>query len=138
MDSTDLERDIDAALRTLPPPSAPLTLVAHVMREVRDARDAQETRGWLRPWFAWAPGAQVSAALALMAGALAFAWFSGDIVDWAQSLTSATPVAAGRLVWRAIEPAVVGGAVYVLVMGVVATCVAAALTHVALEGTPNS
>ncbi len=94
--------------------------------------------GGLRPWFAWDPRLQVAAAVVFMAAVSAIAWFSGDIVAAAHSLNSWTVVEAARAVWRVAEPVVAGGSVYVVVMGVVVACVAAALGQVALEGTSKS
>ena len=140
MDPADLERDIDSALGALPVAAAPPTLLSRVMRDVQafeDARTAQPARGWLRPWFAWGARAQVSAGLGLLVAAAGLAWFGNDVAAWVQALDATAPVATVRFIWRIIEPAVAGGSIYVLVMGVVVACVAAALSQMALEGTSN-
>ena len=64
----DLERQIDRALRALPTPAAPESLVPNVMA----ALAAREERAWyLRPWFEWPLGWRVaSAALTIMLLAL--------------------------------------------------------------------
>lgn len=131
----ELEREIGAALRALPAPAAPSSLAARVMTNVHAQQAA--ARG-LRPWFAWDPRAQIGAAMAMLAAVCVCVWFSALIREWFAALAVTTPATAVRTVWSAIEPAVAGGSVYVLVMGAAAACAVAALTHVALEGTPNS
>jgi hypothetical protein len=135
MDPADLERDVDRALRALPEPVAPAALLARVMRNLDTAEETPTTRGWLRPWFAWRSGAQAAAAIAIFGAAATLVWFNSAIAARLHSLVATPQLDAARLVWRAVEPAMAGGAVYVLVMGVMAVCVAAALTQVALEGT---
>lgn len=65
MKHSDLERDIDRALKALPEPRAPRTLLPAVMLAVR----AGALRPWYaRPWATWPRGWQVAstAALALL------------------------------------------------------------------------
>jgi hypothetical protein len=133
MDPTALERDIDARLNALPAPVAPASLLARVMREVPD-----EPRGWVRPWFAWDPRMQVAAALVAVAGTAALVWSSATWCAWLQPMLSAEPFTVARVLWHSLQPLIAGGSIYLVVMGVVVACLAAALTHVTSEGTGQS
>lgn len=133
MDPTALEREIHARLTVLPIPVAPSSLLTRVMREVPGA-----PRGWVRPWFLWDPRMQVAAALVAMAGTAALVWSSATWCAWLQPRLSAEPFTAARVLWHTLQPLVTGGSIYLVVMGVVVACLAAALTHVTSEGTGNS
>ena len=64
MNPIDLERVVDKALKALPPPRAPYTLLPAVMLAVR----AAALRPWYaRPWFSWPRTWQAVSAAALLA-----------------------------------------------------------------------
>ncbi len=134
---SELDRELDLALRALPTPAAPPTLVSRVMQQVAVAEPSR-VGGQITPWFAWPIWSQVSAALALFVGVAALVRFAPMARDWWQSLRSTAPLTVTRVLWDAIEPAVAGGSIYVVVMGLVVACVGAALAHVALDGPQRS
>jgi hypothetical protein len=89
MDPVDLERLIDRALKTLPAPHPPETLVAKVMASV----GAQPARRWyVMPWYTW-PGAWraafVAGALALLAGGVLAMPSLHEVLAWMGTAASA-------------------------------------------------
>jgi hypothetical protein len=142
MNGTDLETRIDRALRRLPAPRAPQTLLPRVLAAVQE----WSQRPWYaRAWFTWPIGGQIVSAAALIlvvvGGALLTA-SAQTVVDQAATrlLSGVMPVAhraeamlnAARVVWHAvIAPlAVYAGAVVVL-MWLACVAFATALGHVA-------
>lgn len=136
MNPEELEREIDVALRRLPDPVAPESLVVSVMRQTRAS--SAERHGWLQPWFAWDARVQVVVALVAVVGAGALVASRALICAALQPLMGTEPFSVAQLLWHLARPVIAGGSVYVLVMGLMVTCVGAALMHVMSEGTSNS
>jgi hypothetical protein len=141
----DLEKAVDAALRRLPAPRAPETLVPRVMAA---AVRLQEARPWhARAWLTWPPHWQAASGLTftlLLAGLVA----SFSIVDAALSRHPLVPARVARwlaaelapaaaafsaagMLWRVLVQPVVA-CLIALVATASVTCVAtgAALAHV--------
>lgn len=136
---TDHDQELDRALAALPDPTAPPTLVARVMHSVResDRRVAIPARG-VAPWFAWPVSAQFAAIAFFVAVSAALVHWAPVIQGWWRALQTTGPVTVTRVVWDAIEPAIAGGSIYVVVMGFVVACVTAALSHLAIDGTHSN
>jgi hypothetical protein len=144
MPHDDLERIVDRALKRLPTPRAPHTLLPRVMA----ARAAQTQR--VRPFLAWPIAWQVASVATLLVLALGVArlWSGTEVLlqqsaspFWSSAAetvgqvtaTVTTTVNVGRAVWRAlVEPFV--GYVLVLILVMCAACAtgAAALGRVAV------
>ena len=121
----DLETRIDRALRRLPPPRAPQTLLPRVMAAV----DAWNQRPWYtRAWFVW-PLAWRIASIVPVAVLAYFLW----------SLPSAPPqvlaaTSAGRVLWDLmIAPLLPYFVIVVVLMGLACVLFGLALNHVLLE-----
>ena len=151
MDPAELEREIDAALRSLPAPRAPGTLTPRVMAAVRARGEAPWYR---RPWFAWpAAGRLAAATVALLLIGAAIWWMPSALQVTARTATSlaasighyltwqppdsvrrALEVAAAvQAVWRTLlGPLVFYASAFAVVMGGVFALCAAVLTRVTL------
>jgi hypothetical protein len=142
----DLERRVHDALRGLPSPRAPETLLLRVMTAVRTARP------WYgREWVSWPPVCQVASALLFATIVVATAiWLRGTEIaglselavlesEWPARLSrtahqAAATVGAAGLLWRAIL-APIEGCLVTLVALTSMTCAAtgALLVHVSAE-----
>jgi hypothetical protein len=149
MDPADLKSEIDRALKSLPDPRAPRTLLPRVMAAVEQQQARQPKR---RTWFTWPLGWQVASVTALILLAAGLAWvlpsaqtavsastanavasvhtrFAGVIED-ASALTT-----AARIVWTAFFQPIVGCLLaFLVVMSVACAAFGAALGRVALGG----
>lgn len=122
----DLEQRVGRALRRLPPPRAPQTLLPHVMAAVRARRE----RPWYaRPWFAW-PLVWRVISIVPAAALVYLAWWR---------LPSAPPrviaaAGAGRVLWDLmIAPLLPYAVAVVLLMGLACVLFGLALNYVLLE-----
>jgi hypothetical protein len=149
----DLEDVVDRALKGLPAPRAPRTLVPRVMAAVEAGR-ARKPRA--RPWLAWPLAWQVaSVAVAIMlAVGMARLWphaqgavqqsvspvladASTSVAGIASKATTAASVI--RIIWNAIvQPLVAYVLVLVLVMCAACAAFGAALGRVVLGGVPQT
>jgi hypothetical protein len=120
MESPDLERRVDRALKALPDPVAPPALLPRVMAAMAHVRPAP---WYSRTWLTWPLGAQaVSIVLLALAGAAAW-WTMPLLSAWVDGVaTSVTPffakaasattglregLVAGRVIWSAaLEPVI--------------------------------
>ena len=144
MNPIDLETLVDRALRRLPAPRAPHTLLPRVLAAVQE----WSQRPWYaRAWFTWPVGGQIVSAAALIlivVGSALLMMSAQSAIDqtMARIFGGVTPVAhqaeamlnAARVVWRAvIEP--FAGYVFVLVALMCLACLAfgTALNHVAFR-----
>ena len=94
MDSSDLERRVDGALKALPAPAAPRTLLPRVMAAVAHARPAP---WYSRAWLTWPRPAQ-AASIALLAVVGAAAWWTMPaLAEWTGSLTASFSPLTARL-----------------------------------------
>lgn len=121
----DLERRIDRALRRLPPPRAPQTLLPRVMTAVH----ARSERPWYaRPWFSW-PLVWRVLSIAPAAWLLYVAWRVPS--PPAQMVAAAS---AGRVLWDLlIAPLLPYVVTVVLLMGLACVLFGLALNYVLLE-----
>jgi hypothetical protein len=124
MDPAELERLIDGALRKLPAPHAPRTL----LRRVLAAADARAHGPWYtREWFTWPLGwqaASITAAIALLTGIAML------LPEVAAVVTQSPIVIAVRVVWRAVLAPVVPFAFgLVLLMCLACAVFGTALNH---------
>ena len=155
MDPSELEREVDAALRRLPALRAPATLTPRVMAAVRQRREAPWYR---RSWFAWPAAGRLAAATAALVligagiwwlpsalqvttrAALSSAASLGQYLTWQppESVRRVLEVASAvQAVWRALlGPLVVYAAGFAVVMGGVFALCAAVLTRVTLGRAP--
>ena len=148
MEPRDLELFVDAALRRLPEPRAPRSLLPRVMAVVATTTATGAIEGTRQPWYAgpWVtwPRAWQSASIVVLVAALGGSVFGVIGVDRGLArLTDRAPIVGAistvtRLVWDTLlQPA----AVYSLV-AFLAVLFASALTwrmcsRVALEGAPQ-
>ena len=149
----DLEDVVDRALRQLPAPRAPKTLVPRVMAAIAAER-VRTSRA--RPWLAWPLAWQVASATVVIAFAVGIAqlWpvtqsvihqsvspslggISASVVDAANR--ASTAVSAIRIIWHALVQPLVGY-VLLLVLVMCAACATfgAALGRVVLGGVPQT
>ena len=142
MNPIDLETRVDRALRRLPAPRAPHTLLPRVLAAVRE----WSQRPWYaRAWFTWPIGGQILSAAALMlivVGSALVMMSAQSALDQttARALSSVMPVAhraeatlnAVRVVWHAvIEPLAPYAFALVVVMCLACVAFGTALNHVA-------
>ena len=149
MSEGDLEHALTAALRDLPEPEAPVTLLPRVMAAVH----AREQRPWyVRPWPTWSPLHQVTgvtgcllvlvAAITFAAPALSSAANAtgvhamlGPLTDLARSAQNLLSVVstiagtAGTLWQRLCGPLVVYAALVVVLLGGAIGMLGTALHH---------
>ena len=145
----ELERVVDEALRGLPVPKAPDTLLPRVMRAVRAQRVPRAAR---RGWFTWSPALQtlsIASSVVLMA-ALVWWWPSvatflgawmtdtlGPAGDrWSSLVGQVEPtVTAARVILRTVvQPAATLFAAVVLVMWMASVTFGVALGRLVLGG----
>jgi hypothetical protein len=152
MNPTDLERVVDGALKALPSPRAPRTLLPAVMLAVR----AAALRPWYaRPWSSWPASWQAVSAMALLAllavGSFAAPLLQPYLLPLASGagvvLHPATEVVADletfisvvEILRRTIAQSVVGlGLTLFLMMLVTSLALGAAIGRVALGGAYRS
>jgi hypothetical protein len=145
----DLEHAVTAALRDLPEPEAPATLLPRVMAAVH----AREQRPWYaQPWPRWSPLHQVTvvtACLLILVAAITFAapalssaanatgaqTMLGPLIDFVRSaqnlLSVVTTIAAtaGTLWQRLCGPLVIYAALLVVLLGGAIGMLGTALHH---------
>ena len=153
MDSPDLERLTDRALRALPAPSAPRTLLPRVLAAVA----AEAGRPWYsRAWLSWPMHWQLvsgaGALLVILAATLAGPAMAPAMLEFATgtSLPVSSSLAgvarslqamwdASRIIWNVVEPAARYVAVLLLVMSAACVAFGTALDRViALGGASES
>lgn len=153
MPRRDLEDAVDRALRQLPAPRAPATLVPRVMAAI-EAERVRTSRA--RPWLAWPLAWQVASVAVVIAFAVGIAQLwpvtqaaiqqsvspalgaAGASVVEAASRAS-TVVSVIRIIWHALVQPLVGY-VLLLVLVMCAACATfgAALGRVVLGGVPQT
>ena len=156
----DLEDVIDRALKRLPAPRAPRTLLPRVMAAVEAERSARllgsKRRAGARPWLAWPLAWQMAslAVVVVLAVGIAQLWpwaeaavrltvapaLDGVTASVAGMAAKATTAASAiRIIWNAIvQPLVAYVLVLVLVMCAACATFGAALGRVVLGGVPQT
>jgi hypothetical protein len=147
MDPGELERAVDRALRALPGPKAPPTLLPRVMASVRAAQAPRA-----RTWFTWPLGWQLASAAALVVLISGMAWLlpsaaaaihapisgvaSDAVARVQQAAEDARQLAsATSILWRTfLQPLVKVAFVLVLMMCGACAAFGTALSRVALGG----
>jgi hypothetical protein len=148
MPPVDLETLVDRALRQLPPPAAPATLLPRVMAALQEGTE----RPWYeRAWFTWPAGwkaASIAALILLVVGgamvfptvqaraADAVSTYTADVVADVAGLAGSveTTTSAAQVVWRTLlEPFVTYAFALVVLMCLVCVALGAALNFVLLE-----
>ena len=128
----DLERQVDRALKRLPGPKAPDTLLPRVLAAV----EAWANRPWYsRAWFTWPLGWQAASVVvfALLVYAI---WTVPGTVPIPESLVVTTSSAA--ILWRAlVEPFLTYALVIIVLMGLACAVFGTALNYVFLERTAD-
>jgi hypothetical protein len=135
MDSRDIEQRVDRALKALPAPRAPHTLLPRVMAAVAHTGRAP---WYSRAWLTWPRAAQAASLFVLVAIGLAMWWQMPVVSAWASNAAAigepltrgvsvaldwaATGVAVGRAIWLVAKPFVV----YFLLIAVMTSLMAAA------------
>jgi hypothetical protein len=146
MDPHILEEIVDRALRELPAPRAPHTLLPRVMRAVRAGVVTAPLVGW-RTWpLSWQIAA-VAGLLLVGFGAINLARVSADLVGFYVASSAAdgtsgrllqelsTVASALRVLWRVvIEPLVVFGGIVLVIMCAACAAFGTAIGRVALGG----
>ena len=153
MDPVELERLTDRALRALPTPRAPRTLLPRVLEAVAAAAE----RPWYaRAWQQWPVGwklvSAAAAVLVILAATIAGPTVAPAMIGWAT--TTSLPVSwyladvvrnlnaawdASRLVWEVMEPVARFAAVLLIVMSAACVAFGTALDRViALGGASES
>jgi hypothetical protein len=153
----DLEDLVDRALKQLPAPRAPQTLMPRVMAAI-DAKRAPISRA--RPWLDWPLAWQIASVTLLVAfgAGIARLWpgteaivpqianaLSGGALEEARTFVTeavtraSTVVSVTRIIWHAlVQPLVVYVLVFVLVMCAACATFGAALGRVVLGGVPQT
>jgi hypothetical protein len=149
----DLEDVVDRALKQLPAPRAPSTLVPRVMAAIETGR---VRRSRARPWLSWPLAWQVAslAVIVVLAVGIARLWpgvqtvvqqttspVLGDVSTFLAGLASKASTAASvtRVIWNAlVQPLVAYVLVLVLVMCAACAAFGAALGRVVLGGVPQT
>jgi hypothetical protein len=145
---SELEQQTDRALKALPEPHAPSSLVPNVMRAVAAASEAR-TPWYSRAWLTWPLEAQL-ASLALVAIVGAAFWREGPIAwTWASSAFSTvrTPawvstsldlanraLSIGRLPWHFFQNVLLYFALLALVASIATIASWHAFTRLISEG----
>jgi hypothetical protein len=156
----DLEDVVDRALKRLPAPRAPRTLLPRVMAAVEAERAARSPgsnrRAGAGPWLAWPLAWQMAslAAVVVLAVGIAQLWpwteaavrltvapaldgVTAFVAGMAAKVTTAASVT--RIIWNAIvQPLVAYVLVLVLVMCAACAAFGAALGRVVLGGVPQT
>jgi hypothetical protein len=149
----DLERVVDRALRRLPAPTAPGTLLPRVMAAVA----ARETaRRGLPPWLAWPLGWQVVSAAAVVLVVLGVTTLAQGVDGLPQWISNpallriahgieqfgagvSALLTVSRALWQGLfEPFIGYALVFVVVMSAACITFVAALGRVALGGVSHS
>jgi hypothetical protein len=149
----DLEDVVDRALKQLPTPRAPRTLVPRVMAAIETGR---VRRSRARPWLSWPLAWQVAsmAVLVVLAVGIARLWpgaqavvqqttspVLADVSTFVAEIASKASTAASvtRVIWNAlVQPLVAYVLVLVLVMCAACAAFGAALGRVVLGGVPQT
>jgi hypothetical protein len=152
MDPRETEDVVHRALRALPPPRAPHTLLPRIMAAVAD----QQARPVRPTWFAWPVLWQAAsiAALVLLSTGIVWIWptawnvvSSYSAIAWSFAaprvlnlVASASAVMTfGSIVWDVfLQPVVSYVMVWIVLMSVACTAFGAALGRVALGGASQS
>ena len=129
MSFADLEQRVDRALRRLPAPHAPQSLLPRILAAV----DGWARRPWYtRAWLTWPMGWQAAS----VAAAIALAYGAWILPPLPSSVTGTT--SAGGVVWRTlVEPFLAYVSGIVLLMCIACAAFGAALHHVLLERTAS-
>jgi hypothetical protein len=160
MDPRETEDVVHRALRALPPPRAPHTLLPRVMAAVAHLRPGYGGQAPARPaprtWFAWPLLWQAAsiAALVLLSTGIVWVWPAAwnavsaySAMAWScvapralNFVASASAVVTfASIVWNVFLQPVVGYVmVWIVLMSVACTAFGAALGRVALGGAPQS
>ncbi len=156
MDPRETEDAVHRALRALPPPRAPHTLLPRVMAAVAQQQNAMPARLAPRTWAAWPVLWQVAsvAALLLLSTGILLVWpavwtvvSSYSTTAWSAAAPRVLNLAAGvssvatlgSIVWNVFLQPIVGYVmVWILLMSVACTAFGAALGRVALGGASQS
>jgi hypothetical protein len=134
MDPAELERDIDQALRRLPQPRAPHTLVVRVMNAIAAPVAAPIAEIVPAGWRAWPLALQLLSLVLVVSAGVGVVWIWPAADAWVTRVT-----AAPLIVWRTLlQPLAVPAIGVLLVMCVAAALFGAALKHVAWEGQRTS
>jgi hypothetical protein len=156
MEPRETEDIVHRALRALPPPRAPQTLLPRVMAAVADRPTLPLSGPASRPWFAWPVAWQAAsiAALVLLSTGIIWVWPAAwDLVATSSAgawnvarprvlnlVTSASAAATlGTIVWDVFLRPIVGYLmVWIVLMSVACTAFGAAIGRVALGGASQS
>lgn len=154
MDSRDREDVVHRALRALPTPRAPGTLLPRVMAAVRQREEARPAPA--RTWFTWPWWAQTASATALLAVVAGILWIwpamwdasagsAGAAWQWVQprAFRTATAISATVRVlivlWESLlQPLALYALVWIVVMAAACAAFGAAIGRVALGGASHS
>jgi hypothetical protein len=136
MEPADLERLTDRALRALPPPRAPQTLLPRVLAAVAaEARRPWYARAWLNWPLQWQLASGAAALMVVVASTFGGPTIASALIQY--STATSVPLSSSladvmrnvhaasdavRIVWEVVEPAARLCAVWLLVM--TAACVA--------------
>lgn len=127
-DNEDLERFVDRALRELPSPRAPRTLLPRVMEAV----DAASRRAWYsRSWFTWSRWLQ--AASLTVAALVAVGLWRLPMALPAPPPAVAAAVRTARVFWEVSQPLLPYLGAVLILMAVACVLFGAALNYVLLE-----
>lgn len=135
-DPSELERRVDRALKRLPTPAAPATLMARVMNGVRE--QSLGAAPALAPASEWPLAlriALVTVSAAMVVGALLL-WPLA--LDWARTTWRSPAIALVRLAAGAARPMLPIALMYVAAMCAACAAAASVLKHVALGGASQS
>ena len=148
---SELERQTDRALKALPAPEAPPTLVPNVMRAVRLASE-QPAPWYSQAWLTWPRDAQVASitlvALAGLAvwreGPMLWSWFTAALSTvHTPAWVSATvelgdrTLALGRLPWQFFRTVALYFALLALIASLATVASWQAFTRLISEGVPT-
>lgn len=112
---SDLEQETDRALKALPQPEAPSTLVSNVMRAVVAQEQARPAAWYSQAWLTWPRGAQLASLAVVALFGIAFVREAPALWAWVANAVShvSTPawvstavglggraLAIGRLPWE--------------------------------------
>jgi len=166
MDPRETDDVVHRALRALPPPRAPHTLLPRIMAAVADRQTADLRQGSIgqvpaagqapRTWFAWPLVWQAGsfAALLLLSAGIAWIWPAAwNVVSSSSALAwhfaaprilnivadASAVVTFGSIVWDVFfQPVVTYLMVWIVLMSIACTAFGAALGRVALGGASQS
>jgi hypothetical protein len=145
MDHVEFEQIVDRALKALPAPRAPHTLLPRVMAAV-----GMQMRPAARTWFTWRREWQIASVAALALLTIAVVWLAtaaeaavGARAAAALSQSSSIAIVAegaaaigelAHVAWETIQPVVCALLLFLLVMSTACAVFAMALGRVALGG----